>query len=82
MKPEERIDRLEAGFRPQSVHIVYWEKYKGITKQQAIDEYCLKNNITDIYTGVLPPIIVCIPSDDEIREWIDENKEKQLWNRS
>lgn len=75
MNLESRINELEAKHFPNSVHIIYWEKYKGISKQQAIDEYCLKNNVTDL-SGSLPYIVVCIPSDDEIRANIEKNKKQ------
>lgn len=67
----ERLRKLEQKIKPNSVHIIYWEKFKGITKEEAINKYLKDNNIESLDrlgNDKLPYILVCIPSDEEIRE--------------
>jgi len=60
----ERLEELENKIDPLKIDVVIWEKYKGITKDEAIQNYKDANNLTELDNYIL----VVVPTNDEIRE--------------
>lgn len=64
----ERIKKLEEKIIPEKiprVDVIIWKKYLGETKDEAILRYKKENNVKKFE---MIPIIVCVKSDEEIRE--------------
>lgn len=56
-----------------NVHIIYIEKFRGETKEDAVKRYEDANNI-DSETSKKDYVYIFIPSDEQIRERLKKNE--------
>jgi len=65
----ERIKKIENKFlskNPPDIHVVTIEKFKGESKEKAVNRYEKENNIKE--STLDNYIYILIPSDEQIRE--------------
>lgn len=64
---KERLRKIETYLKSKTVpdiHVVYVHKYKGETKEQAVNRYERENKID---SNIENYVYILIPSDEEIR---------------
>lgn len=65
----QRLNKIEHYHHNKNinVHVIYIEKFRGETKEQAVKRYEAANNI-DSETSKDAYVFILIPSDEQIRE--------------